>query len=133
MFYAELFVRRGLFTHVAGWWNSARNNEKPGLDETKHSNLTFNQEIDALRHFTVAFNVFHECVEKIAIELGFKPAALSEELDTSAIGKLDEGVRQTFALWIENARTGQAIEIGQTEERRVYMQKLPKQNPPPGR
>jgi hypothetical protein len=90
---------------------------------TGNSKLTFNQEIDALRYFVDAFNVFHQCAERIAISLGFRAAALSEELDTSGLGTLDEGIRQTLGLWVENSRTGTAIEFGQTEDRRLYFQR----------
>jgi hypothetical protein len=48
---------------------------------------------------------------------------LSEELDMSLTGKLEDGVRQTIAIWVENARTGAAMEIGQTEDRKIYFQR----------
>ena len=87
------------------------------------SELTFAKEIDALRYFVSAFNDFHQCAERIAIQLGFKPKGLQEELDTSGMGKLEDGVRQTLALWVENTLAGTTLEMGQLEDRRLYFQR----------
>jgi hypothetical protein len=101
-------------------------------DVTAESQLTFEREIDGLRYFIAAFDHLHRWAERIAIELGFKPKALPEELDTSGMGNLEEGVRQTLMLWFENSQTGAAIEMGQLEDRRLYFQKrIPGAPPPP--
>ena len=92
-------------------------------DVTAESELTFAKEIDALRYFVSAFNDFHQCAERIAIQLGFKPKGLQEELDTSGMGKLEDGVRQTLALWVENTLAGTTLEMGQLEDRRLYFQR----------
>ena len=34
--------------------------------------------------------------------------------------KLEDGVLQTLALWIENTQTGTVLEMGQLEDRRLY-------------
>ena len=91
-------------------------------DVTAESQLTFKKEIDALRYFVAAFDHLHQWTERIAVELGFKPKALQEELDTSGMGKLEEGVRQTLMLWFEDPGTGKTLEIGQVEDRRLYFQ-----------
>jgi hypothetical protein len=92
--------------------------DNPGV--TAASKLTFANEIDALRYFVSAFNDFHKFAERIAIKLRFKPKALQEELDTSGMAKLEDGVRQTLALWVENTQTGTVLEMGQLEDRRLY-------------
>lgn len=92
--------------------------DNPGV--SAESELTFAKEIDALPYFVSAFNDFHQFAERIAIKLGFKPSGIQEELDTSGMGKLEDGVRQTLALWIENTRTGKVLEMGQLEDRRLY-------------
>jgi hypothetical protein len=91
---------------------------------TAEPRLTFEKELDALRYFVAAFNDFHQCVERVAISLGFKPTALDEQLDTTHLGNLDDGVRQTLGIWVEDCTTGVAIELGQTEDRRIYVQRL---------
>ena len=91
-------------------------------DVTAESQLTFKKEIDALRYFVAAFDHLHQRTERIAVELGLKPKALQEELGTSGIGKLEEGVRQTLMLWFEDPGTGKTLEIGQLEDRRLYFQ-----------
>lgn len=92
--------------------------DNPGVKA--ESQLTFAKEINALPYFVSSFNHFHECVERISIEFAFKPKALQEELNTVGMDKLEDGVRQTLALWIDNAITGTALEIGQLEDRRLY-------------
>ena len=67
------------------------------------SRLTFTKEIDALRYFVTAFNDFHQCLERIAISLGFRPTALDEQLDTTHLRTLDDGIRQTLGLWVEDS------------------------------
>lgn len=91
---------------------------------TAEPRLTFDKELDALRYFVAAFNDFHQCVERVAISLGFKPTVLDEQLDTTHLGNLDDGVRQTLGIWVEDSTTGVAIELGQTEDRTIYVQRL---------
>lgn len=99
--------------------------DNPGVKA--EAQLTFAKEINAIPYFVSSFNHLHECVERISIELGFKPKALQEELNTVGMDKLEDGVRQTLALWIDNALTGTALEIGQLEDRRLYFsQRAPK-------
>jgi hypothetical protein len=86
--------------------------------------VTFTLERDALPYFEEAFRSFHQCVEDLSAGLGFVPSALKQRIDLSHMGRLEEGARQTMALWITEHITGSGIEIGQTEERRVFVRNL---------
>jgi hypothetical protein len=85
---------------------------------------TLNKKIEALPYFTDAFNALHACVENICIELGAQPHALEEEMSMEHVGKLDSGVKQTLALWLDESAPTSALEIGQTEDSRVYARKI---------
>jgi hypothetical protein len=86
--------------------------------------LTFTKQTDALAYFVRALNQFHECIERISFSLGFRPTQIQEQMDMNHLGTLDEGVRQTLALWVDDCNTGSAMEIGQTEDRRVYVRQI---------
>ncbi len=86
--------------------------------------VTFERKIDAVPYFANAFNAWHKCIELVSKEMGAKPAVLEEEMSMGHIGNLDAGVKQTLALWLDEAEASSAMEIGQTEDRRVYCRKI---------
>jgi hypothetical protein len=87
------------------------------------SKLTFTGDIDAIRYFGQVFDSFHRLVEDVCAELGFTPADMKEELTVEHFGSLEDGVKQTIALWMDDADASRALEVGQLEDRRLYFHK----------
>jgi hypothetical protein len=85
---------------------------------------TFLKERDALVYFENAFVKFHAFVERVAALLGFQPAAIGQTVGMAQLGQLDDGIRKTLALMIDDSDRISGIEIGQTEMRTVYIRPL---------
>ncbi len=82
--------------------------------------LTFERDIDGIRYFRSVFDSFRELIDNVCAELGFITAPIQEELAMRHFGDLDDGVKQTIALWMNDANSATALEIGQETDRRLY-------------
>jgi hypothetical protein len=87
--------------------------------------FTYEREVDALDFVRGAFMSLHQLYEDLATIEGATPRALQQAVDMAQLGKLEEGVSKTLALIVESAPEGQALILGQTEDRRATVKRVP--------
>lgn len=94
-------------------------------EEKSQRRVRFQKERNALPFFEESFLSLHNLMESIATALGFQSALIDQAIRLAQLGSLQEGVRKTVALMIEDTENSSGIEFGHTEERKIYVRALP--------
>ncbi len=87
--------------------------------------FTYQKDINTADYFSKVFHRLHDCIEDIAKEISHAPEPIEQSWRMGQLGQLEDGKKKTLALLIENTANLAGMEIGQTEERKIYIRQLP--------
>jgi hypothetical protein len=86
--------------------------------------FTYQQEINALPFFELAFQEVHDLLEQIGTEVGAKRKVIQQGIRFAQLGELEYGLRRTIGLIIEDPVTCSGIVIGQMGDRRITARQI---------
>ena len=87
--------------------------------QKKHAHYTFNKKIDCIEYLEKSFLELCRYVDDLLSDLGFAREAISQPLNPMQI-VLEEGVQKTLGVMFYDTDGQVGIEVGQTEERRMF-------------
>lgn len=91
-------------------------------NEKSYHKFTYTQQQDCTEFLTESFNKLHKFIEDILELTGFPKKNLQFRFNMGAAPKvLQEGIRETMVLAFYDDKATLGIEIGHTEERKIYV------------
>jgi len=89
-------------------------------NQKNHAKYTFEKKIECIDYLEQSFFALCQYVDAIFSDLGFPKEALTQSLNPTQID-LEEGVRKTLGVMFHDTDGQVGLELGQTEERRIFI------------
>ncbi len=99
--------------------------DNPGVknkDEFKYRN-----KVNAIDYLLKSFDSLHDCIENIVKTFGCPPGNIEQSIAFGHMPKvIIPGIKKTLIIMVHDSKGEYALEVGQTSESKIYLEKLGK-------